>query len=131
MDSAGIDPGGVYVTNAVKHFKWRPQGKRRLHQKPRTGEVVACRPWLLAEADAVRPRAVVALGATAARSVFDRPVKVQAERGRPLDSPLAPLATVTIHPSAVLRLRDSEERHNALAGLAEDLADVVAEMNGR
>lgn len=105
--------------------------ERRLHQKPRAGEVEACRPWLEAEVDAVEPRAVVALGATAGRSVFGRPVRVQAERGQPLDSPLAPLVAVTIHPSAVLRLRDSEERHDALAGLAEDLAAVVATLNGR
>lgn len=126
LAEAGIDPEATYVTNAVKHFKWRPRGKRRLHQTPRAGEVEACRPWLEAEVEAVRPDAIVALGATAARSLFGPKVKVTKDRGRLLDSPLAPLAAVTVHPSAVLRVRERAQRHEALAGLAEDLAAVAA-----
>jgi uracil-DNA glycosylase family protein len=126
LEMAGIDPDGAYVTNAVKHFKWRPRGERRLHQTPRAGEVAACRPWLEAEVRSVRPRAIVALGATAARSLFGPSVKVTTHRGQLLDSPLAPLAAVTLHPSAILRERDREERHEALAGLAADLEGVVS-----
>jgi len=108
LELAGIDD--VYLTNAVKHFKWRPRGKRRLHQTPRAGEIEACKPWLGAELEAVKPRAVVALGATAARALFGSKVKVTKDRGRLLESELAPLAAVTVHPSAILRQRDHEER---------------------
>ncbi|HWC09056.1 MAG TPA: UdgX family uracil-DNA binding protein [Solirubrobacterales bacterium] len=124
LDEAGIDAGSAYVTNAVKHFKWRPQGKRRLHQTPRAGEVEACKPWLQAELAAVKPRALVALGATATRSVFGTKVKVTADRGRLLDDGPAPIAMVTVHPSAVLRAGD--ERELAFAALVEDLAVVSA-----
>jgi DNA polymerase len=123
LDDAGIDPEETYITNAVKHFKWRPRGKRRLHQTPRVGEVEACRPWLAAEA--VSPRALVALGATAARSLFGPGIKVTRDRGELLKTPLAPIATVTVHPSAILRVRDDDERHAALAALADDLEAVV------
>ena len=118
---AGIERDAVYVTNAVKHFKWRPSGKRRLHQRPRVGEVTACRPWLEAEVEAIDPRALVALGATAARSVFGAPVKVTKARGGLLETPLAGIASVTVHPSAVLRVREPEERHAAFDGLVDDL----------
>jgi DNA polymerase len=117
--AAGIEVEDAYLTNAVKHFKWRPQGKRRLHQTPRVGEVNACRPWLEAEVAAVGPDAVVALGATAARSLFGPKVKVMKDRGRLLESDLAPLAAVTIHPSAVLRAGD--EREEAFDSLVADL----------
>jgi DNA polymerase len=130
LEAAGIDRGDVYLTNAVKHFKWRPRGKRRLHQTPRVGEVEACRPWLGAELEAIRPLGVLALGATAARSVFGPGVKVTKDRGRLLDSPLAPIAAVTIHPSAILRLRDHDEREDARAALAADLR-LVAKAVGR
>jgi uracil-DNA glycosylase len=126
LEEAGIERDAVYVTNAVKHFKWKPRGKRRLHQTPRAGEVEACKPWLEAELEAVRPRAVVALGATAAKALFGPSVRVTKDRGRPLETPLAPLGAVTIHPSAILRLRDSDERHEALAALAADLEGVWA-----
>src|SRR5690242_8003476 len=92
LEEAGIDRSQAYVTNAVKHFKWKPRGKRRLHQTPRVGEIEACKPWLAAEVEAIRPEAVLAMGATAARSLFGPKVKVTKDRGRPLDSPLAPLA---------------------------------------
>jgi uracil-DNA glycosylase family protein len=129
LDEAEIDFDSTYVTNAVKHFKWRPQGKRRLHQTPRAGEIAACRPWLEAEVAAVKPRALVALGATAARSLFGTKVKVTKDRGRLLDSPLAPLASVTIHPSAILRA--GEEREAAFAELVDDLETISRALAGR
>jgi uracil-DNA glycosylase len=131
LEDAEIDRGEVYLTNAVKHFKWRPRGKRRLHQTPRAGEVEACKPWLEAELDAVRPSALVALGATAARALYGPSVRVTRDRGRPVESPLAPLATLTIHPSAILRLRDRDEREEAMDGLVEDLRRVARQMQRR
>ncbi|MFP5387705.1 MAG: UdgX family uracil-DNA binding protein, partial [Thermoleophilia bacterium] len=128
LRAAEIERSEVYLTNAVKHFKWRPRGKRRLHQTPRAGEVEACKPWLEAELEAVRPRALLALGATAAKALYGSSVRVTHDRGKPIDSPLAPLAALTIHPSAILRLRDHDEREDALAGLVEDLRFVAHEM---
>jgi uracil-DNA glycosylase len=128
LAEVGIARDSVYLTNAVKHFKWRPRGKRRLHQTPRAGEVEACRPWLQAEIEAVKPRAVVALGATAAKALFGSSVRVTQDRGRILETPLAPLGAVTVHPSAILRLREPEERQHAREELAEDLAVVSAAM---
>ena len=128
LQAAEIERGEVYLTNAVKHFKWRPRGKRRLHQTPRAGEVEACKPWLEAELEAVRPRALLALGATAAKALYGSSVRVTRDRGKPIDSPLARVAALTIHPSAILRLRDHDEREEALAGLAEDLRFVAREM---
>jgi uracil-DNA glycosylase len=125
LERADIDPATVYVTNAVKHFKWKPRGKRRLHQTPRAGEVEACRPWLEAEAAVVSPVAVLALGATAARAVFGPSVRVTRDHGRLLETPLAPLGAVTIHPSAVLRVGEREEREEALGRLVEDLRFVA------
>src|SRR6187551_3431374 len=121
LEEAAIPPEAIYVTNAVKHFKWRPRGKRRLHQTPRAGEVEACRPWLEAELKAVKPTGLLALGATAAKALFGPSVRVARDRGRLIDSPLAPVAALTLHPSAVLRLRDHDEREDALAGLVDDL----------
>jgi len=123
---AGIDRSEAYVTNAVKHFKWKPRGNRRLHQTPRAGEIEACKPWLQAEVQAVGPEAVLAMGATAARSLFGPKVKVTKDRGRPLESPLAPVAAVTIHPSAILRLRDHDEREAELAAFVADLEGVAS-----
>jgi len=134
LDAAGIERGEVYLTNAVKHFKWRPQGKRRLHQTPRVGEIKACRPWLEAEVEAIRPVGVLALGAIAGRSVFGPKVRVGKDRGHLLDSELAPFAALTLHPSAVLRQRDHDEREEAKATLVEDLrliAAAVAERDSR
>jgi uracil-DNA glycosylase len=127
LEVAGIDLDDVYLTNAVKHFKWRPRGKRRLHQTPRAGEIEACKPWLEAELAAVRPRGVIALGATATRALFGYRVKVTKDRGRLIESELAPLAAVTIHPSAILRLREHEEREEARDGLVADLRLVARE----
>jgi DNA polymerase len=128
LEEAEIDPREVYVTNAVKHFKWRPQGKRRLHQTPRAGEVSACRPWLEAELDAVGPDGLMALGATAAKAIFGSGVRVTRDRGKLLDSPHAAVAAVTIHPSAILRAPASTERADALAGTVEDLRLVRMEL---
>lgn len=125
---AGIAVEDTYLTNAVKHFKWRPRGKRRLHVTPRVGEMNACHPWVAAEVAAVKPEAIVALGATAARSLFGTEVKVTKDRGRLLDSDLAPLAAVTVHPSAVLRAGD--EREAAYERFVADLkvvADALAD----
>jgi len=131
LEGAGIDRGEVYLTNAVKHFKWRPQGKRRLHQTPRAGEVAACRPWLEAELEAVQPAALLALGATAAKALYGPSVRVTKDRGRLIESELAPVAALTIHPSAVLRLREHEERDEALGGLIDDVRHIAGEMAKR
>ncbi|HET9677641.1 MAG TPA: UdgX family uracil-DNA binding protein [Solirubrobacterales bacterium] len=130
LEEAGIDRSEAYVTNAVKHFKWKPRGNRRLHQTPRVGEIEACKPWLQAEVQAVEPEAVLAMGATAARSLFGPRVKVTKDRGRPLESSLAPVAAVTIHPSAILRLRDHDERETEFAGFVADLEGVVSALQG-
>jgi len=130
LEEAGIDRADTYVTNAVKHFKWRPKGSRRLHQTPRAGEIEACKPWLQAEVEAVEPQALLAMGATAARSLFGAKVKVTKDRGRPLESPLAPVAAVTIHPSAILRLRDHDEREAELAAFVADLEGVATALQG-
>jgi uracil-DNA glycosylase family protein len=131
LESAEIDAGGIYLTNAVKHFKWRARGKRRLHQTPRAGEVEACRPWLEAELKAVKPTGLLALGGTAAKALFGPSVRVTRDRGRLIDSPLAPVAALTLHPSAILRLRDHDEREDALANLVDDLRLVAAEVAER
>jgi DNA polymerase len=130
LEEAGIDRSQTYVTNAVKHFKWKARGNRRLHQTPRAGEIEACKPWLQAEVEAVEPQALLAMGATAARSLFGTKVKVTKDRGRPLESPLAPVAAVTIHPSAILRLRDHDEREAELAGFVADLEAVATALQG-
>jgi uracil-DNA glycosylase family protein len=130
LEEAGIDRSEAYVTNAVKHFKWKPKANRRLHQTPRAGEIEACKPWLAAEVQAVKPEAILALGATAARSLFGPKVKVTKDRGRSLESPLAPLAAVTIHPSAILRLRDQDEREAEFAGFVADLEGVASALRG-
>jgi DNA polymerase len=125
LEEAEIERGDIYLTNAVKHFKWRPRGKRRLHQTPRAGEVDACKPWLDAELEAVKPVGILALGAIAGRSLFGTKVRVTKDRGRLLDSPLAPVAALTLHPSAILRLRDHDEREEALTAVVEDLRMVA------
>ncbi len=110
LEDAGIDLQDVYLTNVVKHFKWEPRGKRRIHKKPRHSEVEACRIWLDAEIAHVKPRAIVALGATAATAVIGPDAKVTRDRTKPFASPLAPLVTVTVHPSSILRAPDSATR---------------------
>jgi DNA polymerase len=126
ISDAGIDPATVYVTNAVKHFSWEPRGKRRIHKKPRASEIRACRPWLEAEIASVRPRVIVALGATAAQSLLGTGFKLTAQRGQTIASPLAEAVVATIHPSAILRAPDTESRRAALAGFVRDLKAAAA-----
>jgi uracil-DNA glycosylase len=122
LGEVGIDRTRVYVTNAVKHFKWQPRGKRRIHQKPNWAEMTACRPWLDAELAAVAPRVLVCLGATAAQSLLGRRFRVTKQRGEPVDSPLAEIVLATIHPSAILRAEDREAEY---AGFIADLQKVA------
>jgi len=126
LELAGVERGGVYLTNAVKHFKWEARGKRRIHAKPTWSEQMACKPWLEAELEVVRPRVLVCLGATAAQSLLGKQFRVTKERGRWLESDLAEYVTATIHPSAVLRQRDSDTRRRELAGLVADLKLVAS-----
>ena len=121
LAGAGVDRRRVYVTNAVKHFKFVMKGKRRLHQKPSGREIRACKPWLLAEIDRVRPETIVALGGTAAAALFGSKVSVTRDRGRPVACTLAPECFVTFHPSAALRAPTPQERERIRAALAADL----------
>jgi uracil-DNA glycosylase family protein len=126
LELAAIDRGTIYVTNAVKHFKWEARGKRRIHAKPTWSEQMACRPWLEAELAVVRPRVLVCLGATASQSLLGKQFRVTKERGKWLESDLAERVTATIHPSAILRQRDDESRHRELAAFVEDLRLVAS-----
>jgi uracil-DNA glycosylase len=128
LEEAGIDRGAVYVTNAVKHFRYRQRGKRRIHQRPDASHLAACRPWLDAELAVVRPDALVCLGATAAQSLLGRGVRVTKDRGKPIESELAPWVMVTVHPSSVLRARTDEERRTAYRAFVEDLRAVAARL---
>src|SRR6186997_1098760 len=110
LAEAGIDRAQVYVTNVVKHFKWEPRGKRRIHKRPNAGEIGACRPWLDAEIQIVKPRAIVCLGATAAQALLGRQFKVTAHRGEWVPSSLAPMVMATVHPSSLLRAPDAATR---------------------
>jgi DNA polymerase len=123
LEEAGIDRAQTYVTNAVKHFKWQGRGKRRIHQKPNWSEIAACRPWLDAELAVVKPRVLVALGATAAQALLGRQFRVTKERGTPVQSELAPVAIATVHPSAILR---SDNREEEFAAFVDDLKTVAA-----
>ena len=122
LQDAGIPRAEVYLTNAVKHFRHTHRGKRRIHQKPELRHLVACAPWLEAELDLVEPEVVVAMGATAGRAVLGRPVKIGAERGTVLDEPAGRRSLITIHPSALLRIRERPEREAAYDALVADLA---------
>ena len=121
LEEAGIDRGKAYVTNVVKHFKWEPRGKRRIHAKPSWGETVACRPWLDAELAVVSPRVLVCLGATAAQALLGRDFRVSRQRGELVDSPLARYVFATVHPSSILRQRDDASREAEYAAFVEDL----------
>jgi DNA polymerase len=121
LDEAGIDRRRVYVTNAVKHFRWTRRGKRRLHEKPNAGQVRACRPWLEAEIDVVRPRMLVLLGATAAQSVMGPTFRVSKQRGEVLESPFGIPVVATVHPSSILRATDDESRDAAMTAFIKDL----------
>ncbi len=126
---AGIDRATVYVTNVVKHFKWEPRGKRRIHKKPNASEVAACRPWLDTEIQLVKPRAVVCLGATAAQALIGRQFKVTAHRGEFVASPLAPLVLATVHPSSILRAPDEETRRAEMKQFTDDLRKVATALS--
>jgi uracil-DNA glycosylase family protein len=130
LERAGFE-GPNYVTNVVKHFKWEPRGKRRIHKKPNLQEITACRPWLDAEIDIVRPRALICLGATAAQALLGRNFRVTKHRGEPVDSPLAELVTATVHPSSILRAPDERARAEAFDGFVDDLRWVAGELGNR
>jgi uracil-DNA glycosylase len=126
LEEAGIDRRTVYVTNVVKHFKWEPRGKRRIHAKPNSAEIVACRPWLETEIALVKPRVLVCLGATAAQALLGRTFKVSRQRGEIVESPLAPIVTATVHPSSILRAPDEETRRGEMSRFVADLKKVAA-----
>jgi uracil-DNA glycosylase len=129
LAAAGIDRRQAYVTNAVKHFKWVPAGersKRRIHQKPNAREIAACRPWLLAEIEAVQPQVIVCLGATAAQSLLGRGFRVTQHRGEPVPSPFAARVVPTVHPSSILRARDDDTRQRELRAFVDDLRAAAA-----
>ena len=126
LDEVGIDRGDAYVTNIVKHFKWKPgRGKRRLHQRPNSEEIGACRPWLDSELAVVRPEVVVCLGATAAKGLLGSKVRVTRDRGRFVEADFAPWVTVTVHPSSILRIPEDDERAQARAAFTADLRQVA------
>ena len=125
LAEAGIDRSRVYVTNVVKHFKWEPRGKRRIHAKPNAAEIGACRPWLETEIALVKPRVLVCLGATAAQALLGRAFKVTKQRGEFVASALAPLATATVHPSSILRAPDDESRREEMRAFVEDLKTIA------
>jgi uracil-DNA glycosylase len=130
LEEAGIDRSLAYVTNAVKHFKWEPRGKRRIHAKPSWSELAACRPWLDAELEVIAPLVLVCLGATAAQSLLGKQFRVTKSRGTWVESDLAERVTATIHPSAILRQRDDEAREAEYAAFVDDLRIVAAVLNG-
>ncbi|HEV7397906.1 MAG TPA: UdgX family uracil-DNA binding protein [Pyrinomonadaceae bacterium] len=130
LREAGIDRKRVYVTNVVKHFKWEPRGKRRIHKKPNAQEVSACRPWLEAEIAVVKPSVIVALGATAAQALLGPKFRVTKERGKFLESKLAPYVMATVHPSSILRAPDDQTRRDERRKFVNDLkklAKVIGE----
>jgi DNA polymerase len=122
LENAGLHRAGVYLTNVVKHFKWVPRGKRRIHEKPNAREIKACRPWLDGEIERVRPKAIVCLGATAAQALLGRDFRVSRERGEWIASELAPFVMATVHPASVLRSPDEATRH---AEIERFFADIV------
>jgi len=127
LDDAGIDRAQVYVTNAVKHFKWIARGKRRIHQKPNWSEIAACRPWLDAELETIKPRVLVCLGATAAQALLGRDFRVTRQRGVPVESDLAEHVLATVHPSSILR-GDPESREQEYKAFVDDLKAVARQI---
>ena len=125
LAEAGIDRTQTYVTNVVKHFNWEPRGKRRIHKKPNAGEIAACRPWLEAEIDLVKPKVIVCLGATAAQALLGSKFKVSKQRGQFIKSTLAPYILATVHPSSILRVPDNEMRHLEKRRFINDLKKVA------
>jgi uracil-DNA glycosylase family protein len=130
LAAAGIDRSDAYITNVVKHFKWKASGKRRLHSKPNQKEIGACLPWLERELDRLHPAVLVALGATAAQALFGKQFRITADRGKLVPSELAPAAVATIHPSAILRARTPEERHAEMERFVADLRVVAGLLAG-
>ena len=126
LEEAGIDRRQTYVTNVVKHFKWEARGRRRIHKKPNTTEIQACKPWLEAEIAAVKPRIIVCLGATAAQTLLGNQFRVTRQRGQPVPSPLAPIVMATVHPSSILRAPDEQARRSEMQQFVDDLT-LVAE----
>ena len=126
LEAAGIDRRDVYVTNVVKHFKWEPKGKRRIHAKPNAGEIRACLPWLEAELALVKPEVVVALGATAAQALLGKSFRVSQQRGQVVSAPLARQVLATVHPSSILRSPDDETRRREMERFVADLNVVAA-----
>jgi uracil-DNA glycosylase family protein len=125
LTEAGIDREQTYVTNIVKHFKWEPRGKRRIHKKPNAGEIAACRPWLEAEIGLIKPKVIVCLGATAAQALLGPKFKVSKQRGQFIESALAPYILATVHPSSILRAPDDETRHAEKRRFVDDLKKVA------
>ena len=125
LEEAGIDRSKTYVTNAVKHFKWEPRGKRRIHKKPNAAEIRACRPWLDAEISMLKPQVIVCLGATAAQALLGKDFRVTQHRGELLKSKLAPILMATVHPSSILRAPDDETRHSEMRRFVEDLKRIA------
>lgn len=129
LAAAGIDRDETFVTNAVKHFKWEPRGKRRIHKKPSSIEIAACRPWLNAEIAVVKPQVIVVLGATAAQALLGKDFRVTQRRGELIESELAPHIVATVHPSAILRAPDDDARHEEMAKFIDDLKQVARALN--
>jgi DNA polymerase len=126
LERSGIPRNEVFITNAVKHFRYKMRGKRRIHQKPDRWQVQACMPWLEAELAVVKPRALMCLGATAGQALIGPGVRVGRDRGRPLESELAELVTITVHPSSILRAQDDREREEAFDEFVADLGEVAS-----
>ena len=124
LEEVGLDRDRVYVTNVVKHFKWEPRGKRRIHSKPNAAEITACRPWLDTEIAVVKPHIIVCLGATAAQALLGKGFKVSRQRGEFMPSSLAPLVTATVHPSSILRAPDDESRREEMRRFVDDFRKV-------
>jgi uracil-DNA glycosylase len=131
LAAAGIDRNDVYVTNIVKHFKWEPRGKRRLHKKPNSLEISACRPWLEAEIKVVKPEVVVLLGATAAQGIMGGQFRVTQQRGQWVQSDIASLVLATVHPSSILRAPDDDSRHEEMRKFVADLKKVAVQLQQR
>ena len=125
MEEAGIDRAKVYLTNVVKHFKWKPRGKRRIHQKPRLSEILACRPWLDAEIEVIEPNVILCLGATAAQTLLGSDFRVTKSRGDWVASEFTPRVMATFHPSAILRIKNEERRRQIYSLLVNDLANAA------
>jgi uracil-DNA glycosylase family protein len=126
LEEAGIDRRNVYLTNVVKHFKWEPRGKRRIHVKPNASEIAACRPWIDTEIALVKPRVLVCLGAVAAQALLGKSFKVSRQRGGIVESPLAPIVMATVHPSSILRASDNEARREEMRRFVADLKKLAA-----